>query len=88
MSRCLLLVPFLIAFVVPPQASAHPGPVLQAPCPDPTKALEKARFSRLGELPSAETFHAAFQSSGGCPAKALPAHGGRGRIPQTTQTRP
>ena len=86
MSRYLLLVPVLVAFVVP-EASADPGPVRKAPCPDPTKALEKARFSRLGELPPAETFHAVFRSSEGCPAKALPAHGGRGRIPQTIQMR-
>jgi hypothetical protein len=81
MRRLFLIVPALIvmAAAAPTAAPRAKGFI---PCPDPTKALEKAQFKRLGELPPAQAFRAVYRVGEGCDVQSIPASDRLGTFPK------
>jgi hypothetical protein len=84
MRRLFLIVPALIvtAAAAPITAPKATGFI---PCPDPTKALEKAQFKRLGELPPAQAFRAVYRIGEGCDVQSIPASDRLGSFPKVTR---
>ena len=80
MRQFLLTVTLQIAFGMS-AANAAPTTFGKSPCPDPTKALDAAKFQHLGELPPGEVFRAVYRSNEGCRAQSIPASDRVGTFP-------
>ena len=81
MRRSFLIAPLLI-LCAGAQSTAAPKANGFSPCPDPAKALQTARFKRLGELPPAQAFRAVYRLDQGCNVQSIPASDRLGTFPK------